>query len=124
MSGNHSLHFTQLKVRGSVSKEHREQIEGTAVSVTVAFRERESENFLTITALILILNVGWFLPQGEQVGTWNSKMENARSEVTVESIPITCLSCILALQVSSSPTKTFFEHFLLCESSNIRYLYC
>lgn len=85
------------------------EIGGPVVSVTITFGARQSNSFFKITGLTPFLNLGLFLPQGKQVGTWNSKMENARSEVMVERTPITLLSYILALQVSYSVTyKSIF----------------
>lgn len=91
------------------SEEGGTKIGGPVVSVTITFGARQSNSFLKITGLTLFFSLGLFLPQGKQVGTWNSKMENARSEVMVESAPITFLSYILALQVSYSVTyKSIF----------------
>lgn len=76
------------------------KIGGSAVSETATFGARQSEKFLKIIALTPFLNLGWILSQGEQVRTWNTKTENARSEVVVESAPITLFTYIFALQVS------------------------
>lgn len=118
VSENCSLCLAQLKVRSPVSKEE----EGAAVFVTAAFGARQSKRFLKITTLTPFLNLVWFLPQGEQTRTWNSRMENASSEVMVERPPVTLLTYILAVQVSVL-NHLFFEHFIFCESSSTRCSY-
>lgn len=124
VTGNWSLYFVQLKIRYLCPRNKREQRLGEpAVSATGTFGAGQSERFLKITALISFPGWEWFLPQNEQVRTWNSKMENAGSEVMVECSghPPHLHPCVSGLRLL---TKVVFEHFLFWVAGNTKHSYC
>ena len=93
--------------------------EGTEIGGISSFCHRyfgagQSERFLKITALIPFPILGWFLSRDEQVGTWNSKMENARLGVMVACsyYPPHLHTSLCFRSHAQSSTKVFFEHFL------------
>ena len=124
VTGSYSLYFVQLKIRSLCPKNKREQrLAEPAVSATGTFGAGQSERFLKITALISFPGWEWFLPQNEQVRTWNSKMENTGSGVMVEcsGYPRHLHPCVSGVRLL---TKVFFEHFLFWVASNTKHSYC
>ena len=67
--GNCSLYFAPLKMWSPVSKEEEGTEMGNQQFLPQLLLELEARRFLKITALISFPNLGWFLPQGKQVGT-------------------------------------------------------